>query len=64
MLSCFMASPDCAKAVSDAARKHMAIKLRIIFFMNSPCVIAEFAPAHPSRTNEMRRRQQGYKLYR
>jgi hypothetical protein len=33
-----MASPDCAKAIRDAVRKHMAIKLQNIFFINSPMV--------------------------
>src|SRR5271155_3380603 len=39
MLSCFMASPDCAKAESDTVRRHIAINLRIILFMN-------FSPIH------------------
>src|SRR5579872_1789364 len=44
MLSCFMASPDCAKAESDTARRHIAINLLIILFMNFLLFTFELTP--------------------
>jgi hypothetical protein len=63
MLSCFIASLDCANAVKDIARKHTAINLQIVFFINPPQFVMEIAAAHPSRPNEMRFRQQGYRRF-
>src|SRR5882762_4264737 len=44
MLSCFMASPDCAKAESDTVRRHIAINLLMILFMNFLLFTFELTP--------------------
>jgi hypothetical protein len=35
IVSCFVVSPDCARAATDTAREHIAINLQIIFLRES-----------------------------
>jgi hypothetical protein len=48
-----MASPDCAKADSDTARRHIAIKLRIILFMNFSPIHVRIDAEEPGRIHGM-----------
>ena len=61
MLSCLAVSPFCAKAARDNDRKHMAINLQIIFFMNSPRLSWNLRRHTSSRPGEMRFKPESYK---
>src|SRR6202041_4106879 len=69
-LSCFIASPDCAKAERETAKKAIAIKLPNVLFIN--VLLVDFPGAvrtcrfsvSRARANEMWIESEGYKRNR